>query len=184
MKTHAASPIPVGRPTLILLGLTVLSLAATRDTAPSPGIQHKIDVLLKSWLKPEALPVNPPNPFQVMTGLRREVAPDDPAARRANPDVLAATALPVRDDRPREATGQPAGPGDSDVLISCATRLKLGGIIVIKDQIQIVVNGVPRKEGDNIAADWNNTIVYLRITRLLPGQMVLRYNEAEATVKF
>ena len=68
--------------------------------------------------------------------------------------------------------------------MGCATRLKLGGVIVLREQIQIVVNGVPRKEGDLIAAEWNNTIINLRISRLLPGYMVLRYGEAEATVKF
>jgi hypothetical protein len=78
---------------------------------------------------------------------------------------------------------EPPG-GASEILITCASRLKLGGVIILKDQIQIVVNGVPRKEGDTVAADWNNSIVYLKIAKLLPGQMVLRYGEAEATVRF
>ena len=163
----------------IVLGLAALGLSAVPATAPSPSIQSRIDALLKQRLKPEPLPVNPPNPFQLVSGARRDSAPEDFSSKPAVLDESVAT-TPTIGDPGRETSG----PSQSEVLISCATRLKLGGIIVLKDQIQIVVNGVPRKEGDAVAADWNNTIVYLKISRLLPGYMVLRYGEAEATVKF
>jgi hypothetical protein len=158
-----------------LLVFIVPGLVAAGDTPPSPKIQHRIDALLKHRLKPEALPVNPPNPFQVTVGALRERSPDDSVSKPAIANEPGAGEV-----QPKDVTNV----SPAEVLIACATRLKLGGIIMLKEQLQIVVNGSPRKEGDVVAADWNNTIVYLRIARLLPGQLVLRYGEAETTVKF
>ncbi len=164
-----------------LAGVAAWAATTGNATLPSPTVQQRIDALLKHRLKPEPLPVTPPNPFQTQGTAR--LSTDELASKPA-----------VADEGPTPATGpgtsdptQPRetpGASHSEVLIGCAQRLKLGGIIVLKEQIQIVVNGVPRKEGDMIAADWNNTIVYLRIARLLPGHMVLRYGDAEATMKF
>jgi hypothetical protein len=148
---------------------------------PSAALQQRIDALLKHRLKPDALPINPPNPFQ-MTGVakRESTSSEDASARAALREDAAALVNGVAENQSKEL----AASQQSEVLISCATHLKLGGVIILKDQLQIVVNGVPRKEGDAIVADWNNTMVQLKIVRLLPGQMVLRYGEAEATVKF
>jgi hypothetical protein len=164
----------------VLLGLAALGLAPTPGAEPSPTIQFRIDALLKHRLKPEPLPVNPPNPFQMISGSRREFSPEDLGSKPAVSDELVASSAPSEQAPPKEL----AGNSQAEVLIGSATKLKLGGIIILKDQLQIVVNGVPRKEGDSIAADWNNTIVYFKIARLLPGHMVLRYGDAEATVKF
>lgn len=147
-------------------------------TRPNPELQQRIDALLKRRLKPEALPVNPPNPFQPGGTARREAPADESPAK---PPVTEDAANPVTAPAPSPAE---IAANPMEVLISCATKLKLGGILVLKDQIQIVVNGVPRREGDVIAADWNNQMIFIRITRLLPGQMILRYADSEVTVKF
>jgi hypothetical protein len=153
------------------------SLAAGAEV--SPTLQQRIDALLKRRLKPEPLPVTPPNPFQPTGETRRDAAWDDVASKPAVTEDAGAAGGQLA------AVGSAAnGATASEILISCATKLKVGGVVVVKNQIQIVVNGITRKEGDNVAADWNNTIVQLKIARLLPGQMVLRYGDAEAVVKF
>jgi hypothetical protein len=167
----------------LALGAPRFAQAAASSPASSsaPTLQQRIDALLKFRLKPEPLPVNPPNPFQMTGGAKREsgAGPEDVAAKPATQEEIAAAATAVGESAAKELAGNA-----SEVLITCASRLKLGGVIILKDQIQIVVNGVPRKEGDTVAADWNNTIVYLKVAKLLPGQLVLRYGEAEATLKF
>jgi hypothetical protein len=164
-------------PLVVALGVC----PSLRAAAASPALQQRIDSLLKHRLKPEPLPVNPPNPFQMIGTAKRESGSEESVSRAtaSREEIIAATP-PATDSAAKDLTATQ----QSETLISCATRLKLGGVIILKDQIQIVVNGVPRKEGDVVAADWNNSIVYLKIARLLPGQMVLRYGEAEATVKF
>ena len=149
------------------------------SAASSLTVHQRIDRLLQHRLKPQPLPINPPNPFRMAIGARRESNGADPGSKTAPGPEKAIVARAAVEEHTKDA-----GPSQLEVLISCATKLKLGGVILLKDQIQIVVNGVPRKEGDSIAADWNNTIVNFRISRLLPGHMVLRYGDAEATVKF
>ena len=165
--------------------LLVLAARGAASTTPAPvsaSLQQRIDALLQHRLKPEPLPTNPPNPFQLIGSARRG-APEEPA-KGAAAGVDASPTAPVGATDEDQNELNPNGSLSSEALITCATRLKLGGVIILKDQIQIVVNGVPRREGDSVAAEWNNAIIYLKITRLLPGQMVLRYGEAEATVKF
>jgi hypothetical protein len=177
--SHPSPKLPL-RAAALLVFIVPGGLVAAGDTPPSPKIQHRIDALLKHRLKPEALPINPPNPFQVTVGAKRE-GPDDLVSKPATSNESATLSLPAAGEvQPKDV----ANASPAEVLIACASRLKLGGIIMLKEQLQIVVNGSPRKEGDVVAADWNNTIVYLRIVRLLPGQLVLRYREAETTVKF
>jgi hypothetical protein len=163
-----------------LLILVAPALIAADSTPPSPKIQQRIDALLKHRLRPQALPVNPPNPFQVTGGVRRESAADESVSKPPVASEPVVSSPPTGELQPKDLANVTA----AEVLIACATRLKLGGVIILKEQLQIVVNGTPRKEGDVVAADWNGSIVYLRIARLLPGQLVLRYDEAEATLKF
>src|SRR5437868_1296145 len=66
-----------------------LSGSSSHTAAPSPIIQQRIDALLKHRLKPEPLPTDPPNPFQVTSGSStRDLAADGvavkPATRGAN----------------------------------------------------------------------------------------------------
>jgi hypothetical protein len=182
--TPALPKSTIGCAVLLVLALGAPCAAQAASPPSSASIQQRIDALLKHRLKPEPLPVTPPNPFQMTGGAKRETgasagAEEILAAKpSAREEVLTGTAPSAEN-----AVKEPAG-GASEILITCASRLKLGGVIILKDQIQIVVNGVPRKEGDTVAADWNNGIVYLKIAKLLPGQLVLRYQDAEATLKF
>lgn len=166
--------------TLLLSHVAVIAAAPPADTA-TRNLQQRIDALLKQRLKPEPLPVTPPNPFQVTGGAKRETSPDDAPPRAAPPAERGGAASVTTAEGPAKDL---ANVNPSEVLIACATKLKLGGVLILKEQLQIVVNGTPRKEGDVIPADWNNSIIYLRVARLLPGQLVLRYGEAEVTMKF
>jgi hypothetical protein len=151
-----------------LLGVAALSAAnAAEPAAASRPVQQRIDALLKRRLRPEPLPVNPPNPFQLSGGAVRSITLEEistlPAANQAK---------------------IPAAATNLEVLAGIVARLKVGGIIALKDQIQVVVNGVPRREGDSITVEWNKVLVSVKLIRLLPGQIVLRYADAEITIKF
>ena len=88
----------------IVLGLAALGHSAVPATAPSPSIQSRIDALLKQRLKPEPLPVNPPNPFQLVSGARRESAPEDFSSKPAVLDESVAN-TPTIGDPGRETSG-------------------------------------------------------------------------------
>lgn len=163
---------------LALFGVTSWVHAAAAPTSPpsTMTVQQRIDALLKRRLKAGALPVNLPNPFQFNTGALRSA--DDNAAR-----LTAEINAVSEEEAARPAKNAPAN-DDLSIPTQATVQLKVGGIIVLKDRLQVVVNGSPRKEGDSVAADWNNALIYLQIIRLSPGPMVLRYGEAEATLKF
>jgi hypothetical protein len=156
-----------------VLGLPLAGAPAPAPATPaSPMIQQRIDALLKRRLRPEPLPVNLPNPFQMSGGIVREASPEE---RAAEPDG-AALANAINQGK--------INANPIEVLTSVSAKLKIGGIIALKDQLQLVINGVPRKEGDSVAADWNGALVFVKIARLSAGQIVLRYGEAEITMKF
>ena len=71
-----------------------------------------------------------------------------------------------------------------EILTTIASRLKVGGIIVLKDRLQAVINGLPRREGDLIAADWSGTLLYVKIAKLSAGEITLRYGDAEVLLRF
>jgi hypothetical protein len=166
---------------IVLAGALSLSLVGAPAPAPAPAtpagptIQQRIDALLKRRLRPEPLPVSLPNPFQMSGGIVREASAEDIAARAGEPDgATLANAI-----NQGKINANPV-----EVLATVSSRFKLGGIIAMKDQLQLVINGVPRKEGDSVAADWNGALVFVKIVRLSAGQLVLRYGEAEITMKF
>src|SRR4051812_9863118 len=160
------------------LGLALIGAPApvAAPVPATPTIQQRIDALLKRRMRPEPLPVNLPNPFQVSSGVIRESASDETAARAGVETDGAALANAINQGK---ITANPV-----EVLASVSSRFKIGGVIALKDQLQLVINGVPRKEGDSIAADWNGALVFVKIVRLSAGQLVLRYGEAEITMKF
>jgi hypothetical protein len=168
--------IPLRTSLIVFAGVLGLPLAAAPAPAPAapagPTIQQRIDALLKRRLRPEPLPVSLPNPFQMSGGIVRETTAEE---RAAEPDG-AALANAINQGK---INANPV-----EVLTSVSARLKIGGIIALKDQLQLVINGVPRKEGDSVAADWNGALVFVKIVRLSAGQIVLRYGEAEITMKF
>lgn len=169
-----------------LLALVASGASAVAATAPAakpapaaPTIQQRIDALLKHRIRPEPLPLDPPNPFTVSTrGSREGILSDTGSKPAVTVDVTHAGAAAA------PAVPQFAAASSTEILTACAVRLKIGGMIRLKDQVQLVVNDVTRKEGDFITVPWNNGTIQIRIVRLLPGQLVLRYEDAEVTLKF
>jgi hypothetical protein len=162
--------------TLVFIS-TIMAAPLASGANASTAIQRQIDALLKHRLKPEALPIDPPNPFVMPTGTR-----DLPG------EISAKTTLPTASDSGAAAETSPspesALASNAEILVTCAGRLKIGGLMRLKDHTQIVINDVPRREGDSIAAQWNNTTVSLRVMRVQTGVLVLRLGEAEVLVKF
>jgi hypothetical protein len=171
------------RSTQISLGLGALAIAALgasspHVTNPSPAIQQRIDALLKNRIRPEPLPVDPPNPFQMVSGGVRDISTDGGSTKTkaSGEDTANAPATYPTADAP--------GTSSAEVLAGCVSRLKIGGIIRIRDQIQIVINDIPRKEGDVIMMDWNSAPVQLRVVRVQANQLTLRYGEADVILKY
>jgi hypothetical protein len=73
---------------------------------------------------------------------------------------------------------------NADVLADAISRMHFGGVIRMKDQVQILINDAPRREGDTFKMPWNNTQIVIRVQRISPGDVVLRYLDIEATVRF
>lgn len=145
------------------LALFLALASSVPAAAPAPvSLEHQIDVLLKRRLKPEPLPLDLPNPFVLKS------------RRDASPARMAEVAPPVPEARPIST---------AEVLADCVSHLRIGGIIRMKDQMQIVINDIPRKEGDPINVLWNNTQIQIRLLRLAPDQVVLRYLGSEQVVK-
>jgi hypothetical protein len=170
--------ISAGLVSLLLAGM--LSGSSGHSSNPSPLIQQRIDALLKHRLKPEPLPTDPPNPFQVPSGSMRDLGVDGNGAKaaiKATSEVNANTpaVLPA---------GDASSASSAEVLAGCVARLKIGGLIRMRDQIQIVVNDVPRKEGDIIVVDWNNTAIQLRVVHVQPNQLTLHYGDADVILKY
>lgn len=162
--------------------------APARGAAASPMLRAQIDALLKARQWPEPLPIDPPSPFVVINDSARNLL----AATPGRPPVASASAGVRTGDEPRPADSirTPAPAADAvqltaaEILGNTAARLKLGGVMQLKDQMQIVVNDLPRREGDFVTVLWNNATYGLRIVRVQPGLLVLRYEGAEMTLRF
>jgi hypothetical protein len=157
---------------------TVILIGATGVAMAQPTIEQQIDALLKTRLKPQALPVDPPNPFREVKRAVRDAAGDQLALKVAvSSETDSGTTGIVTDlDTTTDSNAR--------VLAACISRLKIGGIMQVKDQVHIVINDLPRREGDFIGATWRNTTVALRIVRILPGEVAIRFGDAETTLKF
>lgn len=164
---------------IVTLALTALPVTAavTPNAAPTPKLQRRIDVLMKRRTKLEALPPDLPNPFQLNLGSNGTggIALTENLPRSAKDDEAASST----------AASAAAAPSNVDILSAIVSRLRFGGMIVLKDQgIKVVINGVQRREGDMVPAEWNNSVIYLKITKVTATDVVLRYNDADATLKF
>jgi hypothetical protein len=163
---------------LALLGLlagllpAVSSGAAANDSAL---IRQRIDALLKRRLKPEPLPVDPPNPFAPVTGTMGNVAP----ARETAPANAGPTAPPG--DKPEEETGSAT---TTELLARVASRLRITGVIRAKNQLNIIINDNPWKEGDYLIVNQGARIIRLQVIRIQSGQLTLRLEDAELVLKF
>jgi hypothetical protein len=158
---------------------TPASVAAS-TARRSDRIVQRIDALLKHRLKPEAPLVNPSNPFRVVK---------NSAAARIGEDAGTDIHPEEELDKTADASGGQT-PGEESVdgakaLAHYVGGLKIGGVIRLKDQVvQIVINGVPRKEGDFIILEQDNAVIHLQLVRIMSGAIVVRLNGTEQTFKF
>lgn len=163
---------------LLIGGLAVLAGALgaaplTPTAADSLKVRQQVEALLKVRRRPEPLPVDPPNPFALVTaagpGSSRESA-----ATSADP----ATILPpaVRDDV--------AGASSPELLARFASRLRITGLIRIKDQVHVIINDSPWREGDFIIVNREPRLVQLQVVRIQPGLLTLRLEDAELVLRF
>ena len=156
-----------------VLGLPTDGLAVTAagNEKGSAVLREQIDSLLKRRRRPEPLPLDPPNPFVLLApiagGLTRPATPSD-------------RMVPV------ESTlrSEPTATETAEALARFASRLRIGGMIRIKDQVQIIINDVACREGDYITVERAPRMIRLQVLRILPGQLTLRLDEAELVLRF
>lgn len=151
---------------LLLLSLFAAGIAGA-VTVPGTGesrlIRQRIDELLLRRRNPAPLPVEPPSPFGVLA---------NPAAALAS---APAEPPPVR----RAET-----PGNAEQLARLASRLRITGLIRIKDQLHVIINDSPWKEGDYIAMESGTGLLQLQVLRIQAGQLTLRLQDAELVMRF
>ncbi len=148
----------------ILLALLAASIAGA-VTVPGVGesrlIRQRIDELLLRRRNPAPLPVDPPSPFVVLANPGAALKPAEPP--------------PVR----RVET-----PGNAEQLARLASRLRITGLIRIKDQLHVIINDSPWREGDYIAMESGTGLLQLQVTRIQAGQLTLRLQDAELVMRF
>jgi hypothetical protein len=149
--------------------------AAARAAKVSERIAQRIDALLGQRLKPETLPRNPPNPF-IMNGVAAVQRGD-----AVDPEPSPGEAEKAAADRQAE---ERAAFSDAELLARYVAGLKLGGMITLNDQPRIVINDIPRREGDTIAVKYDGAEVRIQMIRIQPGTITFRFNEAEQTIKY
>jgi hypothetical protein len=166
------------RITLPMIGLVtgLIWAAPTKPADESALIRQRIEALLKRRQKPEALPVDPPNPFSLTA-----VGTASPVPSRDAPGAVAA-------EPPAAATGTPGGEAElsnpTELLARFASRLRITGVIRLKDQVHVIINDSPWKEGDYLIVNQGARIIRLQVARIQPGQLTLRLEEAELVLRF
>jgi hypothetical protein len=156
----------------VLLAGTVVSSGSAAAAARSQRIRSQIDSLLAARRKPEPLPVDPPNPFAAPSrGVISPAGVPVPGERSGPPVALSPSAIP-------------AAGSNSEILARLASRLRIGGLIRLKDQVQIVINDSPLREGETFVVEREPRIIQLQVVRIQPGQLTLRLEDAELTLRF
>lgn len=156
----------------LVLAASLYSAGSSATAARSERIRSQIDVLLAARRKPVPLPVDPPNPFAA-----------------APLGAVSPASLPVPGERngPQLALSPnaiPAAGSSAEILARLASRLRIGGLIRLKDQVQIVINDSPLREGDTFVVEREPRIIQLQVVRIQAGQLTLRLDDAELTVRF
>jgi hypothetical protein len=169
MKTHLSLLLFAA----VALTGAVSTVPVTPTRAESRAIHQQVDALLKPRRKPEALPVDPPNPFLLQAAPGAAV-PRDPAAKTAEPS--AGPSPGARDDL--------AGATSTELLARFSSRLRITGLIRLKDQVHVIINDSPWKEGDYIIVSREPRLVQLLVTRIQPGQLTLKLEDAELVLRF
>jgi hypothetical protein len=115
------------------IGLIALVAAAATPAPgpiPPPSIAQQLDRLLQRRLKPEPLPLDLPNPFVML-------------AKEAK-DSIITQSVAVAEAAPADAMEAIRPVANADVLADAISRMHFGGVIRMKDQVQILINDAPR----------------------------------------
>jgi hypothetical protein len=172
----------MSRPRLILLFIVLLAGGAwaagdRRAIQESALIRQRIDALLKRRQQPEPLPAEAPNPFALQANiptvpnLGRESAA---AAGGAEP----APVIVAQSDEELVTSNT------AELLARFASRLRITGMIRLKDQVHIIINETPWKEGDYLIINQGRRIFRLQVMRIQTGQLTLRLEDAELMLRF
>jgi hypothetical protein len=166
------------RPSILVLLLAAGPIAGAVAPAPtaaeSAAVRERIDALLKRRLTPSPLPVDPPNPFVVLNA-PGVVAAETPGAGPGKSVAPEAAPLLDADDDPISGAA---------ALARYASRLRIAGLIRIKDQVHIIINDSAWREGDLLIVERNPRLVQLQVARIQPGQLTLRLGDAELVMRF
>lgn len=161
----------------VLALLTGLLLPAAPAPDESAQIRQRIDALLKRRLKPEPLPVDPPNPFTPGAAISVNQSPArEPAPATVSPAPPGAIVDKAEDDAGSAST--------TELLARLASRLRITGVIRVKNQLNIIINDNPWKEGDYLIINQGARIIRPQVMRIQPGQLTLRLEDAELVLKF
>jgi hypothetical protein len=161
---------------VILVGtsLAAAAVAPAPTPAESAAVRERIDALLKRRLTPSPLPVDPPNPF-VLVSAPGVAAAETPGAASGKSGAPEPAPLVDDDDDPISGTA---------ALARYASRLRIAGLIRIKDQVHIIINDSAWREGDLLIVERNPRLVQLQVARIQPGQLTLRLGDAEMVLRF
>jgi hypothetical protein len=148
----------------LLLAATALAALAPAHGAADRFTRTKaqIDALLARRITPVPLPPQLPNPFQVTAETPRD------AVRGGEPE-------PPRKP-PVEADTPPTD--DAGILAYYAQRLRITGQVELNGRAHLIINQSPYKEGDLVLLHDRDTILYLRVEKIAPTELVLSYNTA------
>jgi hypothetical protein len=160
------------RPFVLVLGLmiSVALLSAAGKTTRASGkpkdvsfqrTKSRIDALLGSRLKPDALPDPLPNPFQLT-----EVVPASGPDKNPKP----IESIPVSTD--------------SEMLLYYGASLRISGTVRTDDQTHLIINSSPYKEGDTLTIKTKDATAKLKILGIAPGELTLGLNDAVQVIKF
>lgn len=150
---------------IALLATGIAGAVIVPDVSESRLVRQRIDELLLRRRNPAPLPVDPPSPFIVL----------------ANP----AGGLAPAPSEPPPVVRQPeAPPGNAEQLARLASRLRITGLIRLKDQLHVIINDSPWKEGDYIALESGTGLLQLQVLRVQAGQLTMRLGEAELVMRF
>ena len=140
--------------TVCLLAVTVASAAkpAARNVDRFVRTKQRLDALLQHRVNPGSLPAVLPNPFQI-TG-----------ATPATGGTPSPEASPLTDE--------------TELLARHAANLKIGGILEFNGRVQLMINQIPRKEGDLIIISDGDNVIYLQVVRLTTRELTLGYKDA------
>ncbi|HEY4301007.1 MAG TPA: hypothetical protein VGM73_09050 [Candidatus Didemnitutus sp.] len=159
---------PLAASLLLMASVLVAAAPAAKPADVALRLRQRIDTLLLRRNKPDALPVKLPNPFAVVTGgvMRSDDSDDD---------------TPVDGVKTPEAAPVDT---NAEALARNIAKLRFGGMVTVKGVLQIVINDVPRKDGDVIVLDRNNAMTYLQVVHIGKNELTLRLNDATQTIRF